>query len=90
MAVIVLAAERFRRDRAVRFHGFQGLYLFVAWMIEQQVIAPVIQEGMRPMHNLLQVPLLAASILMMIKAAHREEYSLPLLGELARKSMSED
>jgi uncharacterized membrane protein len=90
MAIIVLAADRFRRDRAVRFHGFQALYLFVAWMVEQQVIGPVLHQGMRPMHELLRVVLLGASILMMVKAAHQEEYSLPLLGDLAHKSMSED
>src|SRR5262245_19494364 len=43
MAIIVLAADRFRRDRALRFHGFQALYLFVAWMIEQQVLQPMLR-----------------------------------------------
>jgi uncharacterized membrane protein len=91
MAIIVLAAERFRRDRAVRFHGFQGLYLFVAWMIVQQVIGPMLRHGnLRPMHGLLQLLLLGASVLMMVKAANREVYSLPLIGELAQKSLSED
>jgi uncharacterized membrane protein len=91
MAIIVLAAERFRRDRAVRFHGFQALYLFVAWMIEQQVIGPMLRQGnLRPLHSLLQLALLGASILMMVKASNREVYSLPLIGDLAQKSMSED
>src|SRR6266545_3098237 len=31
-AIVILAAQRFRNDRAVRFHAFQGLYLFVAWL----------------------------------------------------------
>ena len=91
MAIIVLAADRFRRDRAVRFHGFQGLYLFVAWMIEQQVLGPILRQGnMHPLHSMLQLVLLGASILMMVKAAHEEAYSLPVIGDLAQKSMSED
>jgi len=91
MAIIVLAADRFRRDRALRFHGFQALYLFVAWMIVQQVVGPMLREGhMRPLHGILQLLLLAASILMMVKAAHSEAYSLPVIGDLAHKSMSED
>jgi uncharacterized membrane protein len=91
MAIIVLAAERFRRDRVVRFHGFQALYLFVAWMIEQQVVGPMLRHGdMRPLHAMLQLLLLGASILMMVKAAHQEAYSLPVIGDLAHKSMSED
>ncbi|MBS1854134.1 MAG: hypothetical protein JST11_02120 [Acidobacteria bacterium] len=90
MAIIVLAADRFRNDRAVRFHGFQALYLFVAWLIEQQVIAPLLRDSqLYPVHNILQLVLLGASILMMVKAAHQEQYSLPLVGDLARKSMSE-
>jgi uncharacterized membrane protein len=39
---------------------------------------------------MLQLLLLGASILMMVKAAHQEAYSLPVLGDLAHKSMSED
>lgn len=91
MAIIVLAADRFRNDRVLRFHGFQALYLFVAWMIEQQVVGPMLRQGdLRPMHGVLEALLLGASILMMIKAAHREAYSLPVIGDLAQKSMSEN
>jgi uncharacterized membrane protein len=91
MSIIVLASDRFRHDRAVRFHGFQALYLFVAWMIEQQVVGPMLRRGeLHPLHSLLQLVLLGASILMMVKAAHQEAYSLPLIGDLAQKSMSEE
>src|ERR1041385_7864427 len=41
-AIVVLASDRFRHDRAVRFHAFQGLYLFVAWLIADQVVRPVL------------------------------------------------
>ena len=40
-AIIVLAADRFRHDRILRFHAFQGLYLFVAWLIADHVLGPV-------------------------------------------------
>ena len=60
-------------------------------MIVQQVVGPMLREGhMRPLHGILQLLLLAASILMMVKAAHSEAYSLPVIGDLAHKSMSED
>ena len=45
---------------------------------------------MRPLHGILQAVLLFAAIFMMAKAAHREEFSLPLVGDLAQKSMAED
>lgn len=91
MAIVVLASERFRHDRAVRFHGFQGLYLFVAWLMEDQVVWPLLRHGeMWPLHNVLQAVLLGAAIFMMVKAAHREQYSLPLIGDLAQKSMTDN
>ena len=39
-AVVVLAADQFRGNRTLRFHAFQGLYLFVAWLIAIKVIGP--------------------------------------------------
>ena len=90
-SIIVLAADRFRHNRVVRFHGFQGLYLFVAWLLEDQVMRPLFSRipGIH-LHGLIQAVLLFASIFMMVKASHDEAYSLPLFGELAQKSMAED
>jgi uncharacterized membrane protein len=91
MSIIVLASERFRHDRAVRFHGFQALYLFVAWLMEDQAIWPLLRHGdMWPLHGVLQAVLLGAAIFMMIKAAHQQQYSLPLIGDLAQKSMTDN
>jgi uncharacterized membrane protein len=90
-SIIVLASDRFRHDRSVRFHGFQGLYLFVAWLLDDQVLRPVLQRipGFH-LHSIVQAVLLGMSIFMMVKAAHDEVYPLPLFGELAQKSVAED
>jgi uncharacterized membrane protein len=90
-SIIVLAADRFRQNRTVRFHGFQGLYLFVAWLLEDQVMRPLFARipGMH-LHGVIQALLLGASIFMMVKASHDEAYPLPLFGDLAQKSMAED
>jgi uncharacterized membrane protein len=89
-AIIVLAAQRFRRVPSVRFHAFQGLYLFVAWLMNDQVLkwalAPISHFHL---HDLVSLVLLAMSVFMMVKASHDEAYSLPLFGELAHRSMSE-
>src|SRR4051794_2766396 len=61
MSIIVLASDRYRRDRAVRFHGFQALYLFVAWLMENEVVWPMLRHnnfGLWPLHNVLQAVLL--------------------------------
>jgi uncharacterized membrane protein len=75
-AVIVLAARKFKDDHLIRFHAFQGLYLFAAWLVVDWV-------------TMLHVVLLAVSIFMMIKASHNEAYVLPIIGELAQRSATE-
>jgi uncharacterized membrane protein len=88
-AVIVLATHRFRTNRTVRFHAFQGLYLFAAWLFVQWALKPVFSDA--PVHpdHLLDWIIIGVWIFMMIKAAHEEAYSLPVIGELAQKSAAE-
>src|SRR5664279_895585 len=90
-SIIVLASGHFRHNRQVRFHGFQGLYLFVAWLLDDQVLRPLLQRipGFL-LHSLVQAVLVGMSIFMMVKASHDEAYPLPLFGELAQKSVAED
>jgi uncharacterized membrane protein len=89
-AVIVLASERFRRDLTVRFHAFQGLYLFVASLLNQVAIRniawPLIQIRLA---DLIGLALVGMQIFMMVKAAHEERYALPVFGELAARSIAE-
>lgn len=93
-AILVLASARFRRDAVVRFHAFQGLYLFVAWLIVDWVLGPMFRfPGLWGPHRvipaLLKLVIFGAWIFMMIKAAHQERYKLPIVGELAEKSVAE-
>ena len=90
-AVVVLASERFRHNRDIRFHAFQGLYLFVAWLMNQWVVRelpwPVPHFGL---YGLIQVALVIMAVFMMVKASHEQVYSLPLFGELAARSVAEN
>jgi uncharacterized membrane protein len=90
-AVIVLASRKFRNDQAVRFHAFQGLYLFAVWLLLKW-LSPIMDA--RPVHfvrfdHIFEGILLAVSIFMMVKASHRETYVLPIIGELAKRSATE-
>src|SRR5262249_17690669 len=80
VSIIVLAADKFRRDRVTRFHAFQGLYLFVAWLMASWVLRPLsfLVSPHMPVYQIAQAILLVMSVFMMIKAAHNEAYSLPL------------
>jgi uncharacterized membrane protein len=91
-SIIVLAADRFRHDRQVRFHAFQGLYLFLVWLIVDWVVRPMFagfHPGVIRLDKILQGVLMFTWIFMLIKAAHNETYALPIIGELAQKSASE-
>jgi uncharacterized membrane protein len=90
-SIIVLASQKFRKDRVVRFHAFQGLYLFVAWLLDGWVLRPMSEMIPHvPIHGLVEALLLGLSIFMIVKAAHGEAYSLPVFGELAQRSIAED
>ena len=99
-AIIVLASRRYRRDtadaREVRFHAFQGLYLFVAWLIVDWVVSPALRFSMigmghafGPLGGLLHLLVLAAWIVMIVKVSHSEHYRLPIIGEMAERSVEE-
>ena len=91
VSILVLAAQRYRHDRTVRFHAFQGLYLFVAWLMNEQVLRWVLDpiSHVGHVHDLVSLVLLGMAIFMMVKASHGEAYSLPLFGELAQRSVAE-
>jgi uncharacterized membrane protein len=88
--IIWLASDRFRQNRAVRFHAFQGLYLFVAWLMNAWVVRPLCYLSPHlQFDKMVALALLIMCIFMMIKASHDETYSLPLFGELAQRSVAE-
>ena len=90
-SIIILATDRFRQDRSVRFHGFQGLYLFIAWLMDDLVFRPLfVRVPEFKLHALIQAVLLGMSIFMMVKASHDVAYRLPLFGGLAQKSAAEE
>jgi len=90
-SIIVLATDKFRANRQVRFHAFQGLYLFLAWLLVDWVVHPIFAGMPGPtirLDKILQGVLLFTWIFMLVKASHEETYALPIIGELAEKSAS--
>ena len=92
-AIVVLAAVRFRRDHTVRFHAFQGLYLFVAWLIVEWVVTPMFRLPGFPFEHalsgLFKAAVLLTWIFMLVKVSQGETYHLPILGDLAERSVRE-
>jgi uncharacterized membrane protein len=93
-AIIVLASSRFQHDRSLRFHAFQGLYLFVVWLLVNWVLAPFVHMGpgpgaMQASLAVLRVAVFVAWIWMIIKTSQEQMYRLPIVGELAERSVAE-
>ena len=91
-AIIALASQRFRDDRDVRFHAFQGLYLFVAWLILDWGVSPFFSffpHGFFSVNKILRFLLFGSSIFMLVKTSQGEKFSLPVFGELAERSLAE-
>jgi len=90
-AIVVLAAERFRNATEVRFHAFQGLYLFVVYLILNWVFDPLASHNhaLRQLTDLIQLVVIGGGIFMLVKTNQGSLIRLPFLGELADKSVSE-
>lgn len=89
-AIVVLAAHRFRNDRTVRFNAFQGLYLFVAWLIVDNVIVPI-THIVPHVHigSVLRLLMMGVWVFMIVKASQQQTVALPVIGELAERSLAE-
>lgn len=91
-AVIILASRAYRNDPVVRFHAFQGLYLFALHLLLEWAIRPVFQQIPGPMigvYGMMQAVVFGVSIFMIVKTVQGERYMLPFLGELAERSAHE-
>ncbi len=92
-AVAVLATNRFRGNKRLHFHAFQGLYIFVAWLLVQNFASPMLRFGGgypgRSLTGLMSLVVVGAWIFMLMKVRQNEDYRLPIVGELADRSVSE-
>lgn len=94
-AIIFLASQRYRSNPWVRFDAFQGLYLFVAWLLLSSA-APTLLFASFPgsgaehgLLGLIKFALVLCWIYLLIKAAQNVQIRLPILGDLAARSATE-
>jgi uncharacterized membrane protein len=91
VSIIVLASDRYREEAGVRFHAFQGLYLFVLYLFVDWVFGPFVGslESVRYLGRLLKLTVFGTWIFMLIKTMQGQMVRLPILGELAERSVAE-
>src|SRR5258708_700501 len=63
MSIVVLASAKYHDDFETRFHAFQGLYLFVAWLIADWVLSPMMSSASHALLGIHLGPLLKALII---------------------------
>lgn len=91
-AIIFLASQKYRRNVRVRFNAFQALYLFVAWLIVSSAAPVLLFTGAGFEHlvfGLLKLALFICWIYLLVKAANQQDVRLPVIGDLAARSTSE-
>lgn len=74
--------------REVRFHAFQGLYLAVAWLVLDAVADNVLPRG-RALTGPIKAAAFALWVYMLYQTSRGMLVRLPLLGELADRSVDE-
>jgi len=91
VSLVVLSTNRFRADGLVRFHAFQGMYLAVAWMIVDIALEPSLRiSGIsRSIVPLLKLGIVGTWIFMLIRTNAKQLVRLPVIGEMAERSVNE-
>ena len=93
-AIVFLASHRFRTNARVRFDAFQSLYLFLTWLILHTAVPALLF----PHHGwgiedaflgLSKIAVFICWIYLLIKAAQEQQVRLPVLGDLAARSTTE-
>lgn len=85
-AIVFLLLEPYNRDRFVRFHSFQALFLGLASIAGHIVLSliPVLGWALMPLWSLL---ILVLAIVGAVKAYQNQTWHIPVIGEFAEKQV---
>lgn len=86
VAIVFLVLEPYNRDRFVRFHAFQALFLGIAGMIVNFVLGviPVIGWALLPFWG---ITVLAFALIAAIKAYQGQTWQIPVIGPFAQQQV---
>jgi uncharacterized membrane protein len=88
-AIICLAAQKYRTNYRVRFHSFQGLYIFVAWLIASSISSGPPFTGFDHLGHVARLLVFICWIYMLVRVSQDLDASLPIIGDLAARSTHE-
>ena len=89
-AIIFLVLEPFNRNKFVRFHSFQSIFVHVAWVACWIVLGvigaiPVLGWATLLLWPLLGLGFLVLWVILLVKAFGNQKFKLPIIGDLAEK-----
>ncbi len=89
-AIVFLASHKFRTNVRVRFNAFQSVYLFVSWLIVSSALPALMFGGVEhAIIGALKLVLFICWVYLLVKAANQEQVRLPIIGDLAARSTTE-
>ncbi len=89
-AIIFLVTEPYSKNRFVRFHSFQSIFLTIAMMVIWVGfivldIIPGLIFLMFPIHLLVWLGAFVLWIVLLLKANQGQKWKLPIIGDMAEK-----
>jgi len=90
-ALVLLTLDPYRLNLYVRFHAFQGLYLAVVSLLTHVLwfpFGPPIPFHSFGLRGIIQLLVFIAQIVGIVKTLKEQPYRVPLLGDLAEKSLA--
>jgi len=90
--IFFLVAEPYKRDHFVRFHAFQAIFLSIAWVafyfafgVLLSVLPGMFWRMSWMLESVVGFGFFCLWLFLMFKAYNREEFKLPVIGDLAAK-----
>lgn len=90
--VLFLVLEPYNKNRTIRFHAFQAIFLGLAWIVTMIVVGiittPLAFMGFYfvwSLTRLIYLAYLALIVVLMYKTYNNEKWVLPIIGPLAEK-----
>jgi uncharacterized membrane protein len=85
-AIIFLVIAPYNKDRAIRFHALQSLFLQIVWVVASLALGILMPFGSWfYMSRLLNLAVIVVAVFMMWKTYQGQKIVLPVLGPLAEK-----
>ena len=82
-AIVFLVVEPFNKKRFVRFHAFQSIFVFVAWIIIGIGLSFI---GFIPfLWTIVRLAMFVILLVLALKAYQGQMFKLPVIGDLAEK-----